>query len=69
MIAGIEGKHGGDVEGAKQYASAASEADVDALKFQLYQAEKLIIKDKPPLPMAGEGCGSQYGRFKGLELA
>lgn len=68
VIAEIGGNHDGDVEQAKEYATAAAESGADAAKFQLYAAENLITKDEPPLPLAGDEYDSQYDRFKELEL-
>lgn len=68
VIAEIGGNHGGDVEAAKEYATAAADSGVDAVKFQLYQAENLITEDEPPLPLAGDDYDSQYERFQELEL-
>ncbi|WP_313691379.1 N-acetylneuraminate synthase family protein [Halorarum halobium] len=68
IIAEVGGNHGGSVDKAKDYATAAAEAGVDSVKFQLYQAENLITKDEPPLPLAGDEYESQYERFKELEL-
>jgi len=68
IIAEIGGNHGGEVKKAKEYATAAAEAGVDSVKFQLYQAENLITKNESPLPLAGDEYDSQYERFKELEL-
>jgi sialic acid synthase SpsE len=67
-VAEIGGNHGGDVEQALEYATAAAEAGADAAKFQLYQAEHLIVEDEPPLPLAGDDYDTQFERFKELEL-
>jgi sialic acid synthase SpsE len=69
IIAEIGGNHGGSVNKAKQYVTAAAEAGADSAKFQLYQAENLIHEDEPPLPLAGDNYDTQYGRFKELELS
>jgi sialic acid synthase SpsE len=68
VIAEIGGNHGGNVEKAKEYATAAAESGVDSVKFQLYQAETLIVEDEPPLPLAGDNYDTQFERFKELEL-
>lgn len=68
IVAEIGGNHGGDVEQALEYATAAAEAGADAAKFQLYQAEHLIVEDEPPLPLAGDDYDTQFERFKELEL-
>lgn len=69
VIAEVGGNHGGNVEKAKEYVTAAAEANVDAVKFQLYQAENLILEDEPPLPLAGDDYDTQFERFKELELS
>jgi sialic acid synthase SpsE len=69
VIAEVGGNHGGSVEKAKEYVTAAAEANVDAVKFQLYQAENLIIEEEPPLPLAGDDYDTQFERFKELELS
>lgn len=68
VIAEVGGNHGGDLDTAKRYVKAAAEADVDAVKFQLYSAESLIVEDEPPLPLAGDEYDTQFERFKELEL-
>lgn len=68
LIAEVGGNHGGSVEKAKEYVTVAAETGVDSVKFQLYQAENLILKDEPPLPLAGDDYDSQFERFKELEL-
>jgi len=68
IIAEVGGNHGGDFEMARKYLETAAQTGVDAVKFQLYQAENLIVRDEPPLPLAGEDYDSQFERFKELEL-
>lgn len=68
FIAEVGGNHGGEVDVAKEYLTAASDAGVDAVKFQLYSAENLIVKTEPTLPLAGDEYDSQFERFKELEL-
>lgn len=69
VIAEIGGNHGGDVDTAKEYVTAAAESGADAAKFQLYRAETLIVEDEPPLPLAGDDYETQFERFKELELS
>lgn len=68
VIAEVGGNHGGSVEKAKEYVTAAAEINVDAVKFQLYQAENLILREESPLPLAGDDYDTQFERFKELEL-
>lgn len=68
VIAEIGGNHGGDFETAKRYLERAAESGADAVKFQIYRAETLIVESSPPLPLAGEKYDSQFERFKELEL-
>ncbi|QIO24134.1 N-acetylneuraminate synthase family protein [Haloarcula sp. JP-L23] len=68
VIAEIGGNHGGDADTAMEYVETAAAAGADAAKFQLYQAEHLITRDHPPLPLAGDEYDSQFERFQELEL-
>lgn len=68
IIAEVGGNHGGVLESAKQYIRTAADTGVDAVKFQLYRAETLIIKDASPLPLAGDEYESQFERFQELEF-
>ncbi|MFO7872564.1 MAG: N-acetylneuraminate synthase family protein [Candidatus Undinarchaeales archaeon] len=68
VIAEVGGNHGGNFEVAKEYVDAAAETGADAVKFQMYTAEKLITKNVPPLPLAGDNYESQQERFRELQL-
>ena len=68
IIAEVGSNHGGDFESAKRYLKAAADTGVDAVKFQLYQAERLIVKDADPLPLAGDEYDTQYERFQKLQF-
>jgi N,N'-diacetyllegionaminate synthase len=68
IVAEVGGNHGGDVERAKEYVDRAADAGVDAVKFQLFQAEYLLEEDVPLLPGAGTDHDTQFDRYKELEL-
>lgn len=68
IIAEVGGNHGGEYQTALDYVDAAAEAGVDAVKFQIYRAERLIQPDEPPLPLAGDDYDTQFERFKELEF-
>ncbi|MFC6864711.1 N-acetylneuraminate synthase family protein [Halomicroarcula sp. GCM10025817] len=68
IIAEVGGNHGGDVDTAKRYLEAAAKAGADAVKFQLYRAETLIVEDADPLPLASDDVDSQFERFRSLQL-
>ncbi len=64
--------HNGDMELAKQMVDVAVEAGVDAVKFQAFKAEHLILRDVEKAPYqrkttdAGE---TQYEMLKRLEIS
>lgn len=69
IVAEVGGNHGGEIEMAKRYIREAAEAGVDAVKFQLYRGERLIVADEPPLPHVSDEYDSQQERFQDLQLS
>jgi sialic acid synthase SpsE len=68
VVAEVGGNHGGDLDEAKRYVEAVAESGADAVKFQFYRGERLIVEDEPPLPQVSESYDSQQERFQDLEL-
>lgn len=68
IVAEVGGNHGGELSVAKEYITEAAETGVDAVKFQLYQGERLITADVPPYSQVGGEYESQKERFQSLEL-
>lgn len=68
VVAEVGGNHGGELSTAKLYVREAADTGVDAVKFQLFQAEYLLERDLPLLPGAGTDHESQFDRYKELEL-
>ncbi len=69
IIAEIGTNHNGDLSLAKQMVFEAAKTGVDAVKFQLYKAEKFISRTVPVFKRAKSlGYKTQFERFKALEL-
>ena len=69
IIAEVGGNHDGDLDQALSLIQVASEAGCDAVKFQTYQAEKLVHPQDTALPQAQRaGYQTQLDRFKDLEF-
>lgn len=71
IIAEAGVNHNGDINVARQMIDVASEAGVDAVKFQTFNAEKIVCKTaKKALYQleTTDGNESQYGMLKKLEL-
>jgi len=71
LIAEAGINHNGELSLAKKLIDIASEADVDAIKFQTFSAEKLILKITPKVQYQKENAGDQesfYEMVKKYEL-
>ncbi|MDA7803424.1 N-acetylneuraminate synthase family protein [Crocinitomix sp.] len=71
IIAEAGVNHGGDIEVAKKLVDVAVNAKVDAVKFQAFRTEHLIIEDVEKAPYQQETTGnkqSQADMLRGLEL-
>ena len=73
IIAEAGVNHNGSIELAKKLIDVASEAGVDAVKFQTFKAEKLVSKDATKAEyqkenMKDDSDNSQYNMLKKLEL-
>ena len=73
IIAEAGVNHNGSMKIAKQLVDAAVEAGVDIIKFQTFQAEKLVSKAAKQAEYQkkniGDGNDSQYEMLKKLELS
>ena len=64
--------HNGSLEMAKHLVDAACEAEVDAVKFQTWDTEKLLVPDAPMAEYQKRNLGkdqSQFQMIKELELS
>ena len=71
IIAEAGVNHGGDMKLAKTLIDLASDAGADAVKFQTFKAEHLILRDvkKAPYQLKTTGTGqSQMEMLKNLEV-
>src|SRR5690554_3980656 len=71
IIAEAGVNHNGSISLAKKLIDKASEAGVDAIKFQSFKADKLVTKNAQKAEYQKEATGntdSQYDMIKKLEL-
>jgi N-acetylneuraminate synthase len=71
IIAEAGVNHNGDINLAKKLIGAAKDAGADAVKFQTFKAEKVVIKNAEKAEYQKETTGigeSQYDMIKKLEL-
>ncbi len=74
VIGEVAGAHDGSMEKMKKLVEIASEANVDAIKFQIFRAEKLVTRNHPKYEgfkqkeFSKEEWGEviQYAKSKGL---
>ena len=72
VIAEAGVNHGGDMEVAKQLIDLAAVAKADAVKFQTFKAEHLILSDIQKAPYqkdTTDACESQYDMLRRLEVS
>lgn len=71
IIAEAGVNHNGDIGIAKQLVDKAKAAKVDAIKFQSFNADKLVTKNAPKAEYQKKntGNGNQYNMLKKLELS
>jgi len=72
LIAEIGVNHNGPIITAKTLIDKALEANVDAVKFQTFSADRLVTKDAPQAKYQKENTKrsqTQYQLLKGLELS
>ena len=70
IIAEAGVNHNGDIKLAKKLIDAAKDAGVDAVKFQTFEAENVVVKnaEKAEYQKETTGDSSQYKMLKKLEL-
>lgn len=68
IIAEVGGNHDGNFAKALDHVYAAKDMGADAVKFQIYEAEKLVSRGTPAFSQA-KGYKFQLDRFKDLEFS
>ena len=71
IVAELGVNHNGDINIIKELIDKAAEANVDAVKFQKFKTEKLVIKDAPKAKyqeITTDKTESQFDMLKRLEL-
>ena len=71
IIAEAGVNHNGEVDLAKSLIDIAKNADADAVKFQTFKTEEIMVKETPKAEYQKEttGEGTQYEMIKKLELS
>jgi len=69
VIAEIGINHDGSVDKALKLIDAAADCGADAVKFQTFRAERLMVPAGGRLSQQGEGTESAYQMFRRLELS
>jgi N-acetylneuraminate synthase/N,N'-diacetyllegionaminate synthase len=68
VIAEVGINHDGDVNQAHKLVDAAADCGADAVKFQTFRADKLLIPARDRLTQQGEGSESAFEMFRRVEL-
>lgn len=68
VVAEVGGNHNGNFDLAKKYVKEVAKTGADAVKFQMYTAEKLVARDVLPHPLVRHKYRTQQERFKRLEF-
>ena len=68
LIAEIGSNHGGDAGLARESIAVAKEAGADAIKFQMYEADRLVDNKMPVLKYINQSHATQRERFHSLQL-
>jgi N,N'-diacetyllegionaminate synthase len=69
VIAEVGINHGGKVDMAHQLIDAAADAGADAVKFQTFRANKLMIPNRERLAQQDQANESAYEMFERMELS
>jgi N-acetylneuraminate synthase/N,N'-diacetyllegionaminate synthase len=68
VVAEIGINHGGSLPHAMRLIDAAAEAGADAVKFQTFRADRLMVSNGDRLAQQDDGSESAYQMFRRLEL-